>query len=251
MMSGGTGKKSWKTVAISVAAGLAGWAGVQFLMNSGSNTLTSKNFEAQFAETEMGRAMKEHFPDDYAASVSELAALADQRSLSAAEMRSRGAAVTAQVRLKYAVYAARAPDQTMKSLIQSYVDFLSTVKAKQGTKICGRVAQGGPMALGDVGPGNPVFTSLDKVGALMLAAMSEGRNARTSRGEPNQFAFEQLIEATVASGVSEAEMAALDDGVGTESDCDALMALYKTSISMPGRAGISVRAFMVKTLASS
>ncbi|MEO0880739.1 MAG: hypothetical protein AAFY22_13635 [Pseudomonadota bacterium] len=170
---------------------------------------------------------------------------------SEAAAREEAAEMIRELRRRNASFLLFAPDSALKTAIEHYIALLTAVRQREDRRACNAMAIAGPGAFSEITI-QPYTGHLDRAGAALLTAISEGRAAGLIR------------ERTVADDWAGVRAALLDSGAGEDSlavlaatdrtdirYCDAAVAFLSELLAAEGVTGVRARAAFVAEIGKS
>lgn len=242
------------TVVAALIGGMFGKAGMQWLMESSSvQKATPESFDKLVsdpsrADFEFYRIIKQEFPDDYSSLIQELSAFANTGA-SQAEMRKKGAELTAKIRLKHAHHIRSAPQSHLKKMIAESISVHERVYKEDGPALCNRLASQGMRALA----GMPKYKNdITNQATLVMLGISLGKKSDISIGDPSQDDWTAALLHMSAKGEQEELIKViLRQDANNEKYCPALISFMSSIRDLESGSGDRLRAFFMAGVTAS
>lgn len=253
----------WKGLGVAAIAALSfvavkllpwafGFAGGKYLYQTvaGSpdpQTLTAAQVSEQIQSqgSQIFKAIKQEFPDDYDAVVEKITAVA--RLGNVEQVRNTSKLAVAGLRQKYASLLSSAPDSKAAEALAAQLAMLNHVMARETAATCNNYLRQGPGALS----ATQVFlTDMDKIGATLFHAFGAARNGGLPAAAANDEDWSLLADAFTNAGGTAAELNAIANITPEfEGLCPAVAKLYTAALSLQGEPGRHIKTTLLYEIA--
>ncbi|WP_136621442.1 MULTISPECIES: hypothetical protein [Mesorhizobium] len=240
-------------VAVKVLPWAAGFAGGKYLYQTvaGSpdpQTLTTAQVSEQIESqgSQIFRAIKQEFPEDYDAVVEKITAVARLGNVD--QVRNTSRMAVADLRQRYASLLSSAPDSKAAEALRAQLDMLNHVMARETAATCNNYLREGPGALST--PDQDFLIDMDKVGATLFHAFGAAKNGGLPAAAASDGDWSLLADAFINAGGTPAEITAIAN-VSREFEglCPAVAKLYTSALSLQGEPGRHIKTTLLYEIA--
>ncbi|MER9583240.1 hypothetical protein [Mesorhizobium sp. M0276] len=232
-------------VAIKVLPWALGFAGGKYLYQTVAGSpdpqmLTTAQVSEQIESqgSQIFKAIKQEFPDDYDVVVEKITAVARLGNVD--QVRNASRMAVADLRRRYASLLSSAPDGKAAEALRAQSDMLNHVMARETAAICNNYLREGPDALGT--PDQDFLIDMDKVGATLFHAFGAAKNGSLPAAAASDGDWSLLADAFINAGGTPAEMTAIANmSREFEGLCPAVAKLYAAALPLQGEPGRHIK----------
>lgn len=234
-------------VAIKVLPWAVGFAGGKYLYQMVASspdpqTLTTAQVSEQIQSqgSQIFKAIKQEFPEDYDAVVEKITAVARLGNVD--QVRNTSRMAVADLRQRYASLLSSAPDSEAAEALRAHI------MARETAATCNNYLRVGPRALST--PDQDFLIDMDKVGATLFHAFGAAKKGGLPAVAASDGDWSLLADAFINAGGTPAEITAIAN-VSREFEglCPAAAKLYAAALSLQGEPGRHIKTTLLYEIA--
>ena len=254
----------WKTLGVAAVAALSfvavkvlpwalGFAGGKYLYQTVAGapdpqTLTTAQVSEQIESrgSQIFRAIKQEFPEDYDAIVEKITAVARLGNID--QVRDASRMAVADLRRRYASLLSSAPDSKAAEALRAQLDMLNHVMARETVTTCNNYLRQGPGALSM--PDQDLLSDMDRIGATLFHAFGAAKQDGLPAASASDEDWSLLADAFIKAGGTPVEMNAIANvSLEFEGLCPAVARLYTSALSLQGEPGRHIKTTLLYEIA--
>ncbi|WP_244571376.1 hypothetical protein [Mesorhizobium carmichaelinearum] len=240
-------------VAVKVLPWALGFAGGKYLYHqvagsSDPQTLTTDQVSQQIESqgSQIFKAIKQEFPQDYEAVVEKITAVARLGNIE--QVRNTSRMAVADLRQRYASLLSSAPDSKAAEALRAQLDMLNHIMARETATTCNNYLRQGPGALST--PDQDFLSDMDKIGATLFRAFGAAKKGGLPAASASDEDWSLLADAFIKVGGTPAEMDAIANvSLEFEGLCPAVAKLYTSALSLQGEPGRHIKTALLYEIA--